>query len=822
MKSSYKRGFTLFFIPLLITIIISIISQLMNADIPTINNQTPLHPKSNTRPSLSTAIPSITKVLTFKESAVTKGIIFKHEHRSSTLSGIADTYGSGVCTLDFNNDGFEDLFIVNGYGVTRRYGKSHWWHKKQGSRLYQNIEGLFFKDVSGKIYTDNRITTKYSGYGCAVGDLNNDGFADIVLGNTNYIELLINNAGSSFSQESIALKSNNSSTPENIWPMSLTLWDWNEDGYQDIFVANFTKFENDLKVGTKDYGYKSQALFESTNFSGQQNIILTRKVNTQQQNELEFDLSYLEKFDRTLTITPLQLLAPIQEEQHLNGLFIANATGSNSSVHSFFKNNDMTPSAFNSIIRKIKSPIVQTSQLTIQGEPAVIFTQHKKGGVQVYNSNKKEQEDLAWHVGLNSEKDNASQTWASLIADLNNDGLDDFVSARGFSSPHIDSLFKPQGSKNNIKLQSNTGKFSDNNTSLIPQLSRSSRGAAFADFNNDGLIDIVFNNNNGFFSLYMNDSPINNWISFSCEPLYLCRNSHWHIEDTQKKHLASKRFSRPEPFLSSNQKRVHFGLHKLSKPINLKVQLDDNTLLNFKHISLNKTYTVNIKSGKISPITDNIIRADQLPPFSNTFFAYLLNASLEELLATINQNINLNAEQLIQLSQHLISYKLNDKAISVTNSAEFLTLTSWLLNQALLDNASNSILLSNVIRLIGGSESSLYIDHLVDLIATLPEENFCQLTDELNYWFWEEEILPKSKQLLKSPLLHRTVNSKSTNIIICGLNALSATKDSTIGNSLIPLLHKNLSHTNELQRVQAATIRALGYLKHSTSKNKII
>lgn len=819
MKNTYKHGFILFALPLGIAIMVAAISQFMNAET---QDPSALQTQKNSLPSVSAFIPSITSDIIFKESAVSKGIIFKHEHRSATLSGLADTYGSGVCIIDFNNDGYEDLFIVNGSGVTRRYGKSHWWLKHQGSRLYQNIDGQYFKDVSTKFMKDTNDIEQFSGYGCAVDDMNNDGYLDIVFGRVNQVKVLINNAGISFSQQSIPLKSDNDPNTENIWPMSITLWDWNQDGYQDVFVANFTKFKNDLRVGTKEYGYTSQIQFDSANFSGQQNIILTRNINAQNTNSFEFDLSYIDKFDRTLSITPLQLLSPIKDKQHYNSLFIANATGSNSSVYSLPSSKNTQPSSFNSMINKIKSPIVQTSQITIQEKPAVIFTQHKKGGVQVYDSNLKEQEDLAWLVGLNSEKDNASQTWASLVADLNNDGLDDFVSARGFSSPHIDSLFRPQGSKNNIKLQSSTGTFSDKNTTLIPQLSRSSRGAASVDFNNDGLIDIVFNNNNGFFSLYMNNSPINNWVSFNCEPLYLCRNSLWHIGNSKNETLASKPFSRPEPFLSANQKRVHFGLSQRSKPINLQVQLNNKKSLNFPKIDVNNTYTVNIKTNKISPITNNSAYPNKLNTPSHAFLAYLLNASLEELLTVINQNISLDEEQLVQLSQQLITYKLDDVSQSETNSAEFLTLTSWLLEQTLLTNASNSALFNNAIRLIGGSESSLFIDHLVDLIATLPEDNFCRLTNELNYWFWEEEVLPKSKQLLKSPLLHRILNAKSTNIIICGLNALSTTKDSTIGHSLVALLDNNFFNKDDMKRVQAATIRTLGYLKHATSQNRII
>lgn len=50
--------------------------------------------------------------------------MFKHIQRTEKLSGIKDAMGSGVCVIDFNQDGYDDVFVVGGEGVTRRYGKN--------------------------------------------------------------------------------------------------------------------------------------------------------------------------------------------------------------------------------------------------------------------------------------------------------------------------------------------------------------------------------------------------------------------------------------------------------------------------------------------------------------------------------------------------------------------------------------------------------------------------------------------------------------------------------------------------------------------------
>ncbi len=780
MKSEKKRN--LFICILSIVILFFIFDNIDNID----TIVTPTR-------SVTDVIPNTMPSVSFIESAVTHGIIFKHESHSGKLTSLLDTYGSGVCVLDLNNDGFQDLFIVGGQGVTRRYGKAHWWKKDKGSKIFINIKGKYFQDVTDKYLNTEAI----GGFGCAITDLNGDNFPDIIYGTMGAINLLISEGGISFKFQSIPL------SPKTL-PMSLAIGDWNSDGLQDIFVATLIHFNNDIKVGNQQYGYQSQSQFTPKNFPGQSNLILSRLP--QSDETINFKHIIIPNFERSLAMLPMSLLNSLSKEP--KSIFNANAFGSNSSV---IYANKITPEHENSallLLAKIRSPLVQASTISVANKPAILLTNHNQGGHQLYFHHETNRlNDKSWPLGINTPLIAAVNTWATLVADFNNDGTEDIFGATGFATPNIDNLFKPQGSKNNILLQNSAGNFSTNKSSLVPSLHNSSRGAAYADFNNDGLIDIAVNNNNGFFSLYMNNSIENNWISIICEPILSCEHSHWKIQAPDNGNINQQSFSKAQPFLSSNQRRIHFSLPKNLVSMILHIILDDGTSVKFTTLKAKEIYRFNTQTKEIYPITSRPLKGkkqQRLP---------LIIEKAPALLARINSTENFQTREIINIAKKAITYKLDKTDNSTISTPEYLTLTSWLLSQALRVNDPDlkNKLMDEVIKLIGHSENRLYIPQLTNLIETLPEQTFCTLTRELHYWFWEEEIAPRSKQLLKAPLLFRTLNSTSSKIKTCGLYAISATEDTTIGSSLSSML----SDKNTANFVKASLIRTLGFLKNS-------
>ncbi|MEW6995939.1 CRTAC1 family protein [Colwelliaceae bacterium MEBiC 14330] len=742
----------------------------------------------------------------FVESAIEKGLIFEHNERDYELSGLKDTAGNGICIIDFDNDGYEDIFAVAGRGVTRRYGKKHWWNINQSSKLFRNIQGSYFHDVTSIVNTNEVI----SGYGCATGDFNNDGYLDLVVGGQGSITVLINHKGERFNLQKISLE-------KNTWPMSITLWDANDDNYLDILVANFAKYTNDLKVGSQDYGYQTHTQFDSENFGGQENVLLMNTSYLQKNSTVGFTITKLQGYDKSLSITPLSLLTKHSLHTRSDELLVANAKGSTSLIQRSPIETEVFTKAIMPWLNNIKTPLVQANSINIANEANILLTQHQSGGFLLYKSNAIELDDLSWQLGINSDGDNVTPSWGTLVADFNNDGMEDIISARGFSTPHIDTPFKPQGSRNSFKIQTAQGTFSDETVAILPQLARASKGAAFADFNNDGLLDVIFSNNNNNLSLYMNKSKPKSWLSLTCSPLFLCENSSWVVSDKQGNPLATERFSKNQPFLSSNQKRLHFTLNDFDKNVDLSIHFNDKSVQRFADISLNTIYRIDVKEASIEPSL--LLNSKQRV---KPLLASLVNASLEELLPMLAMTPQLSIAELTKLAQYMKIYKLDNNQQSTALSPEFITITSWLLNQALQYQNPSSELMALVIYLVGSSESSLFSDHMVYLIETLQENNFCLLTNEIFKWYVEEETATKSKQIFKAPLIYKIIKSRSAKEIICGLHAISVSRDTTLGSSLLTLLQNNSVSLQNIKSVQAATVRTLGQLKNNKISQQLL
>ncbi len=130
------------------------------------------------KPSLppNSTVPSSTEIRLIDVS-LDWHLNFLHQQRAKGISAITDSLGAGVCAFDYNNDGWTDLYFVGGSGNTRRYDRASWWRKTTGGRLFENSQGQYLKDVT----EDAGLNFTISGMGCAVDDINADGFNDIFI-----------------------------------------------------------------------------------------------------------------------------------------------------------------------------------------------------------------------------------------------------------------------------------------------------------------------------------------------------------------------------------------------------------------------------------------------------------------------------------------------------------------------------------------------------------------------------------------------------------------------------------------------------------------
>ena len=156
----------------------------------------------------------------------------KFRHRSGTpeKATILETPGSGVALLDYDNDGWLDIYLLNGSTVPALQGKE----PAPRAMLFHNNHNGTFTDVTDKA----GVANERWGFGVAVGDYDNDGWPDIYVSNYGKNRLYHNNHDGSFTD--VAEKAGVSLGG---WSTGPTWGDYDHDGLLDLFVPGYVKFD---------------------------------------------------------------------------------------------------------------------------------------------------------------------------------------------------------------------------------------------------------------------------------------------------------------------------------------------------------------------------------------------------------------------------------------------------------------------------------------------------------------------------------------------------------------------------------------------------
>ena len=153
---------------------------------------------------------------------------------------IIETKGSGVGLIDYDNDGWLDIYLVNGSTFEALAGKATPPH----AALFHNNHDGTFTDVAAKA----GVTNDRWGFGCAVADYDNDGWPDIYVSNFGKNRLYHNNHNGTFTD--VAEKAG---VTLGNWSTGATWGDYDGDGKLDLFVAGYVHWDRDnpAHAGTK-------------------------------------------------------------------------------------------------------------------------------------------------------------------------------------------------------------------------------------------------------------------------------------------------------------------------------------------------------------------------------------------------------------------------------------------------------------------------------------------------------------------------------------------------------------------------------------------
>jgi hypothetical protein len=194
----------------------------------------------------------------FTEVAEAAGVKFRHVAGRTPEKNMIETMGSGVCFIDYDNDGDADLYFVQSGPVPGAPGP------RPGNVLYRNDGHGHFTDVTAEA----GVAGSGYGMGCAVGDFDNDGDEDLYVTNFGANLLYRNNGNGTFTE--IGKKAGVASP---LWSTSAAFADYDNDGKLDLFVANYVDFTMDNNKWCGDYQRKIRAYCHPDAYEGLPDIL---------------------------------------------------------------------------------------------------------------------------------------------------------------------------------------------------------------------------------------------------------------------------------------------------------------------------------------------------------------------------------------------------------------------------------------------------------------------------------------------------------------------------------------------------------------------
>ena len=439
----------------------------------------------------------------------------KFHHRSGALekTTILETIGSGVALLDYNNDGWLDIYLLNGSTVAALKGKEA---APRAMLLHNNHDGTF-TDVTDKA----GVANERWGFGVAVADYDNDGWPDIYVSNYGKNRLYHNNHDGTFTD--VAEKAG---VALGGWSAGPTWGDYDRDGLLDLFVPGYVKFDPEHPPVGGQNGLSTS----SCQFRGVSVMCGPRG--------LPGESDHLFHNNGDGTFTDVSKKAGVSDPQGYYGLasvFVdADDDGwvdlvvANDSVPRYLYHN-LHDGTFQDV--SYLSGFALTNEGLAQASMGIAVGDYNRDGMVDFfvttfsddyktlyrNEGNNNFSDVTYRAGLGTPTI-PFLAWGTGFMDFDNDGLLDIFVANGHVYPLVDQrdwgttwAERPQLFRNldGVKFQEVPPATGSGLADVIP-----ARGAAFGDLFNDGHMDVVLNNMDSAPTLLRNVAKNNNhWIT---------------------------------------------------------------------------------------------------------------------------------------------------------------------------------------------------------------------------------------------------------------------------------------------------------------------
>jgi len=527
----------------------------------------------------------------FRDVTAQAGIHFTHNNGAFGKKWLPETMGPGCAFIDYDNDGYPDILLVNG---------EDWpGHARRGAttpKLYRNNQDGTFTDVTRAA----GLAVPMFGFGVAVGDFDNDGFDDLFITAIGQSHLFHNNGNGTFTD---VTKSAGMWGPTE-FSTSAAWVDYDRDGKLDLVVANYVRWteQTDLYC-TLDGAHKSYCTPES--YKGT-SVRLWHNLGGGKFEDATQKAGLGDPTSKSLGITILDYNADGWPD-----LLIANDTQPNK-LYLNMKDGTFEERGVAAGIGFSEDGVaragmgVDAADYDRTGHPSVLISNFSNQMVSLYHN---EGNGLFVDEAPQSEVGRATLVtlgFGCFFFDYDNDGWPDIFVADGHIEDAIERVQKRVSYAEPSHLFHNNGggKFQEVTAQMGQAFAapRVARGAAYADIDNDGYLDVLITTNAGPAYLFHNEGGSNHSLRLKLVGTKSNRDGIGAVVQVTSDHNKEKQWKMlrsGSSYLSQSELVLTFGLGAQTKADNVEIRWPSGQIDTLSNVNAGQTVRVQEGNGVI-------------------------------------------------------------------------------------------------------------------------------------------------------------------------------------------------------------------------------
>jgi enediyne biosynthesis protein E4 len=507
---------------------------------------------------------------------------------------LLETTGCGAAVLDVDNDGYLDIFLVNG-SVLEGFPKG----SEPTNHLYRNRRDGTFEDITDKA----GLKASGWGQGACAADYDNDGFDDLFVTYWGQNRLYRNNGNATFTE--VTAKAGLTDTRRR-WGAGCAFVDYDRDGRLDLFAANYI----DLDLATAPVPSSGLCRYKGVpvacgppGLPGGKNVLYRNKGDGTFEDVSEPSGVLRANGTYGLGVSTLDFDADgwpdiyVANDSNPSALYRNNRDGTFTDIGvaaGCAYSQDGKPQAGMGIAvgDYDRSGTLDLFKTNFAGDTSTLYSNNGEGLC--------EDRTFAGGIGLNTRW----LGWGVGFVDFENDGWLDLFLVNGHVYPEVVQLKTEAGYKQRKVIYRNlrNGRFEDVTERLGPPAStpKAGRGAAFADFDNDGDVDVVINNVHDTPDLFRLDSPTtSHWVTLK---LVGTRSNRSAIGARVRLHgsggVQVDEVRGGGSYYAQNDLRVHFGLGDVNRIDRVEVRWPNGLEEVWTDVAIDRIVTLTEGRGK--------------------------------------------------------------------------------------------------------------------------------------------------------------------------------------------------------------------------------